>query len=164
MDQFHAYFVQIMTFIDSLRWYHFLGFFILFVIIFGKKKEWDYEAKLFIDNSNEMSGEFEIEKFSKENPTGKLVLNALSQLPDKETEILINSQLASRFRLEENGTRLQIMFPILPINKSIYRPHNARKWNRIDLPLSTEIKLANNHRVEIKVNGKLFAHGILLED
>lgn len=164
MDQFHEYFIQITTFIDSLHWYHFLVLFILLIIFFGKKKEWDYEAKLFIDHSNEMSGEFEIEKFSKEDPVGKLALNSLSQLADKEIEIFINSQLVSKFRLEENGTRLQIMHPVLPTNKSSYRPHNARKWNRIDLPLSTEIKLANNHQVEIKVSGKPILHGILLED
>ena len=157
--------IQVLVFFDSLKWYHYLGLLVIFAIIFGKKKMLDFEAKLFADGSNEISGELEIEKFDKEGLTAKLRLDAISQFYGKEAEIFINNQLVSQFKLEENGTRVEILHPILPTGKtSLFIDSNTRKWNRVNLPLAEDVKVINNQRVEIKHNSKLFAHGILLKD
>ena len=159
------YLTKSLVFLDSLSWYHYLGLFVIFAFIFGKKKVIDFEAKLFAEGSNEISGELEIEKFEKESLKAKLKLDAIKQIYDKKIEIIIHNQPVSEFIIEENGTRVEISYPTFPTGKtSQHRPDNARKWNRVDLPLSDDLKIENNQRVELKLDGKLFAHGILLKD
>ncbi len=165
MSQTPDFFTQALAFLDSLKWYHYLGLFVIFAFIFGKKKVIDFEAKLFAEGSNEISGELEIERFEKESLKAKLKLDAIKQIYDKKIEIIIHNQRVSAFTIAENGTRVEISYPNLPTGKtSQYRPDNARKWNRVEFPLPDDLKVENNHRIEIKVDGKVIAHGILLKD
>jgi len=159
------YLTKLMDFLDSLSWYHYLGLFVIFAFIFGKKKVIDFEAKLFAEDSNEISGELEIEKFENESLKAKLKLDSIKKIYDNKIEIIIHNQRVSAFIIAENGTRVEISYPTLPTGKSSqYRPDNARKWNRVELPLPDDLKVENNQRIEIKVDGKVFAHGILLKD
>lgn len=66
MEQLHAYFAQAIAAWDGLRWYHILLLLLLFGFVFGKKKVLDFEAKLFPTDSNEISGELEIEQFNRQ--------------------------------------------------------------------------------------------------
>ncbi|MBK24061.1 MAG: hypothetical protein CME70_08685 [Halobacteriovorax sp.] len=66
---------QLKALFENFVWWHFLILFFMMGIFFGKRKIWEYEAKLVKEGSNEFIGEVELKQYSKEkNPTLELDL------------------------------------------------------------------------------------------
>lgn len=143
-------------------------YFILFLLImflFGRKKEWEYEAKLFHEGSNNIIGEIEIKKYKKEMPEGELEYIELDKHYNKEIEILIDNETIQKIRINPEGTHYDILYPrIEKKSTAIHRPSYAQKLKRLNLYLDDRITPQNNQKIIIRANNEELASGQLIQD
>jgi hypothetical protein len=155
----------------NLPWYvYFIGIFAL-AIIFSRKKQWEYEAKLFAPDSDEIMGEIEFEKFEKKPPSAELQGQFLRELYDKEIEVILDGLVIQRIKMGLTGTHYEILFPVhldqaeqTDKNKPHYRPKHARRFNSVTLLFATDFAVSNKQAVEIRVDKEIIAHGIIMRD
>jgi len=155
----------------NLPWYvYFIGIFAL-AIIFGRKKQWEYEAKLFAPDSDDIMGEIEFKKFENKPPSAELEGRFLRELYDKEIEVTLDGQLIQKIKMGLTGTHYEILFPVhldqfeqSDKNKSQYRPKGARRFNSVNLMFASDFAVSNKQAVEIRVDKEVIAHGIIMRD
>jgi hypothetical protein len=156
------------TIIDTLTsqpLYVYVCAFIVFAIIFGRAKEWEYEAKLFKPSSKDISGEIEIKKFKKKPPQGELTIEGLQAYYNQDIEILIGKQTIQKLRINAEGTHYRILYPrIEGKSVDIYRHKHERKYNKINITLDPHIKLENKQDVLIRANNDDILTGTFIQD
>lgn len=149
----------------SLPWYAYLAAFIAMVLVFGKKKEWEYEAKLFQGDNKGIKGELEIIKFKNSDPEGILQGYFLPELYGKEIEVLLNDNVIQKLHIHENGQRYDILYPRLERkSQDLFRPQQARRFNLVRLWFDDRVLPSNTDQVIIRVNGQDIAQGQMLID
>jgi len=158
----------IFSIIDTLTsqpWYVYVGAFIIFAIIFGRAKEWEYEAKLFKAESKTVSGELEVKKYKNRPPRGELHIQGLQAYYNQEIEILVNKQTIQKLRINAEGTHYSVLYPRIETNSiDIYRNQNERKYNKVNIFLEPHIQLENKQEVAIRVNNDEILTGTFIQD
>ena len=81
--------MDILNFIADIPWWGWLVLFIAYVIVFGKKKLWDYEVK-FPFKEGIGRGKVEFECFEKEGPKVEVKLSLDPQLHNKKIDIYLS--------------------------------------------------------------------------
>ena len=149
----------------SLPWYAYVAAFIAMMLIFGKKKEWEYEAKLFQGENKGIKGELEIIKFKKADPEGILQGYFLAELYGKEVEIMLNDDVIQKIHIHQDGQRYDILYPRLERKTTdIYRPRQAIRFNVVRLWFDERTTPQNNDKVTIRANNEGMAFGQMLRD
>lgn len=156
---------QLMDVMQSLPGYAYIILFIFIMFIFGKKKDWEYEAKLFAENQTTMIGEFEIKKYKNEAPEGELELTNLEKYYNQDIEILVGNDSIQKLRINSEGSHYDILYPRLERKTNdIHRTSSARRFNKLYLYFDEHINLQNNQKVVIRVLNEDVATGTLLPD
>lgn len=116
-----------------------IGVILFLVVIFGKKQEWEFEAKLIVEGEYAVVGEIEIEKFSKSNPKGELKIYPVPLRVEGDYDIVVN------------GRRIA----------SVEYPTGIRK---VIFELSDSVKIQAGDEVEVVVPGVKSLKGVFHRD
>jgi hypothetical protein len=65
---------------------------IVLIVIFGKKQEWEFEAKLMVEGEYAVVGELEIEKFQRSTAKGELKIYPVPLRVQGDYDIVVNGQ------------------------------------------------------------------------
>jgi hypothetical protein len=162
-ESFKEIFHSALEFIFALPWYGRLGIVLFIFILFGKKKEWGFEAKLMPEDSSEIVGEVEIKKFKKNDPTG--VLDLPNDILTKDTliEILINNKTISKFDFSPEKGNIKIHYPHIQ-KKEKHLTRKQRKWSKIPFPIERNLKPQNKDEIEVRLSNSPTLKGIFLND
>ncbi len=143
---------------------------IFLMAIFGKKKEFEYEAKLFQEGSEDIKGEIEIEKYKKNDPQAKLELWDKSLPLTGEFLIRINDQTLSQFNINEADPRtINILFPLIKnksgeLQKTIRRHSNSVKFGNFPFLVTRDVQPKNQDSVVVSINGEEILKGLFYRD
>lgn len=161
MDQI----IDLLKFLETLEWYYWLIGFFLLAATFGKKKEWEYEAKLFVSGNEESVGEIEIKQFKGEAPHAKIQLKSFEGFYGNHLEIFVESKSICKLSFDESGSRQTKHFPLVRTEKKEkFRGSRKHKWTLVDLGLVATDMPANNQKVEIHNDQGLLFSGVLFRD
>ena len=139
----------------NLPWYAYVGIVVALFIIFGKQKEWEYEAKLFVEGTEKEMGEIELKKFAKEAPTMTLNLEDKFPLNNASLKIELDESLTIELKVSENGQHVKVISPLSEDQaEEIYRPAASIRWNNIMVPFPYLRKPKNNQKVVVNCNGQ----------
>lgn len=138
-------------------------FVVILVVVFGRSKEWEYEAKLIVEGDYKVVGEIEIEKFKKEKPFGELALYEEKLRKPGTFEIRVEDKLISRLRWNETGNDLSTDYPSPATN-----PKDKKKTKRLGhkfvFPLDENLKVHKDETVVVWLpNGKRL-RGVFVRD
>jgi|TARA_R110000868_G_scaffold57461_1_gene177375 hypothetical protein len=151
--------------LTSQPWYVYVCTFIIFAVIFGRAKEWEFEAKLFKADSRAVTAELEIKKFKKKPPQGQLTLQGLQAYYNQDIEIIVSKQTIQKLRINAEGTHYNILYPRIDGKSGeIYRHKNERKYNKLNIFLDPHITIENKQDVVIRANNQDILSGAFIED
>lgn len=134
---------------DNLAWWHFVILFFLLGIIFGKRKEWEYEAKLFTEGSEDIKGEVEVKKYHKEE-LNHIDVDIYSKNQPSKIAISIGGNEVLAFDILNNGGKLK-----LSDGRTIKRPSNVKKINKFRISEVNIEKPGNRTSVSVNVDGEV---------
>ena len=139
--------------------------FIIYGLVFGKTKEFEYEAKLIPEGENEIVGEIEIEKFKKEDPYGELSIYSIDDTVHGVVEIYHEEKLISRFEVLPEKKAIRLLFPNPSSVKGKKNLLAVTKQGRgFRFPVNSPIELKNNHKVRVCISGQPQLFGVFLKD
>lgn len=140
-------------------------FFFVFAIIVSsirrKKKEWEYEAKLFQDPSQKPIGEFEIEKYKDQPPKGELTIYGMASLFDGPVSIQVRDQVISQFDVSGGGKSIKMHSSY----KNIEGGTRARRHGgSFYFPVSSGVTIRNHDPVIVQTPQHPQLKGVLVWD
>lgn len=147
-------------------WYVYFIVLLVLMFIYGKKKDWEYEAKLFRPDSKDIIGRLQIKKYAKGLPAGELKLDFIKELYNKEFELVLNDTVIQKLLISENGQHCDILYPRYEDKKKqqIFRPRSTRRFNLMQLYFDDRVLPENNQTIEIRMNNDVLATGIMIRD
>lgn len=141
-----------------------VGGLVVYGLIFGKSKEYEYEAKLIPEGNNEIVGEVEIKKYKSENPVGELALYSPQFNFKGMVEIFNNETLISRFEISE-GKSPRLLFPTpSPLVTKMKNTGLQKVGNAYRFPVKEDLFVQNNHKVRICMSDRPQLYGVFLKD
>ena len=139
--------------------------FIIYGLVFGKTKEFEFEAKLIPEGENEIVGEIEIEKYKKEDPFGELSIYSINDSALGIVEVYHEEKLISRFEVMAEKKGIRLLFPTpSPSNGKKTKLAVTKQGRGFRFPVSQPIELKNNHKVRVCISGQPQLFGVFLKD
>ena len=135
---------------------------VLFIVSFFKrKKEWEFEAKLFSDTDERPFGKFEIEKFKGRAPMGELTLYGSKSIFEGSVKILVNDHIVSKFQVSNGGKAVRLDFDFSKLKNA---KRAKRKSGSFFFPIDSKINFKNHDKVLVQVQNLPDLSGVLVWD
>lgn len=161
MEQLLEFFRQV----AEIPWYAWIGGFFAVGLMFGKKKDWEYEAKLFKEDRQDSMGEIEIKQYKGEVPQANLQLHSFDCFYGNDLEIQVEGKTICRVELSEDGRYVTKQYPLMKSEKQRkFRGSRNKSWSVLLLGIVNTEMPANNQKVEILCHGKALYTGVLFKD
>lgn len=139
---------------------------VMYGFFFGKKKDYELEAKLFFEGDNKERGELEIKKYTKESmPILKLQLMKMDALLTGSVEIQLNGKKFVDLEISEDQRSFKVAHPVGVVDLKKQKLHVSPKWKTQTLvaPVGLSSQPKNHDKVSVIVGGKVFV-GVFVVD
>jgi hypothetical protein len=139
---------------------------VMYGIFFGKKKDYELEAKLFFEGQNQERGELEFKKYSKDAvPTLELQLLKPDVNLVGSIDINLNDQKYIEIEVAKDQRSLKVVSPIGVSEPKKQSIHISPKWKTQTLrtPVNLKNPPKNHDKVVVHVDGKKLV-GVLVVD